>query len=627
MLAERTTSPILTVLFLLASCTACNPAAPQNATPTGIYSREPTGTSPIEQPTWTMQPTETDRFPTYENNFESLTDAAAGGITSNQNGIPTESKSTIRINKDIVHSGSQSLEAYGTIGSPASSSISIDFPVRSLIGKDSLDLSNKILSVSVFIPKDSPIDKVYFAFSKGSQFAIIPVLVVGSDVKGRWFSNDINLSRFFENQSAVAFGRPRNIAENILWDCDMISLVGQRFAEGGTPSASFIVDDLKWSDVPYSLDSIPVDKSVDSLRKYADLRNLKIGSLLLVYDHTDYMMDPRYVQTLAQEFNLVSGINTTWPGRKTENPSDMDLQYTHNDEIFKLYAGAQLSQKGATGGWHVMLPQWILDEDFHTIQPYLESRIEKDVSRYKGNIFLWDVFNETVADADDGMEFRNRQHKGPSAGDIAPYGFSYSPWVNGSDTSLIWTAFVKARQTDPNAKLFLNDFDNEQIGQPKAETFYHLVADMKKEGVPIDGVGFQLRVWINGDTVGTWNYRQSIKAYLDRVDRSVKRYADLGLFVEFSEVEVGIRIDDIDLSTSAGQKTYEKRLATQAEVYRGLAKIAVENKNVAAFIIWMVSDRYQQGAVAPGYGDTSLFDAEYKPKPAYYAVLEELKKQ
>jgi GH35 family endo-1,4-beta-xylanase len=60
-------------------------------------------------------------------------------------------------------------------------------------------------------------------------------------------------------------------------------------------------------------------------------------------------------------------------------------------------------------------------------------------------------------------------------------------------------------------------------------------------------------------------------------------------------------------------------------VYDGLAKIAVENKNVAAFIIWMVSDRYQQGAVAPGFGDTSLLDAEYKPKPAYYAVLNELK--
>ena len=140
-----------------------------------------------------------------------------------------------------------------------------------------------------------------------------------------------------------------------------------------------------------------------------------------------------------------------------------------------------------------------------------------------------------------------------------------------------------------------------------------------------DGVGFQLRVWMDGDTVGTWQ-KQKIDTFLDNLDKSVKRYADLGLLVEFSEVEVGIRVDDIDLSTPAGQKTYEKRLAAQAKVYGGLAKIALENKNVAAFIIWMVSDRYPQGAVAPGYGDTSLLDAEFKPKPAYYAILDELKK-
>jgi GH35 family endo-1,4-beta-xylanase len=148
---------------------------------------------------------------------------------------------------------------------------------------------------------------------------------------------------------------------------------------------------------------------------------------------------------------------------------------------------------------------------------------------------------------------------------------------------------------------------------------------MKKDGVPIDGVGFQLRVWINGDTVGL-GQMQKMDIFLDNVDKSVKRFADLGLLVEFSEVEVGIRTDDIDFSTSSGQKTYETRLAAQAKVYGSLAKIAVENKNVAAFIIWMVSDRYPQNAVAPGYGDTSLLDTEFKPKPAYYAVLDELKK-
>ena len=618
MLSKRMLPVILAGIFFLSSCV---PSAPK--APTLAPAAQPTVITPTEAPT--IRPTAMDPLATYENSFEAINDLTAAGITSNQNGIPTTSKSAVRINKEIVHSGSQSLEVYGTIGSPAASTISIDLPVQSLIGQGTVDLSNKMLSVSVFIPKGSAIDKVYFAFSGGGQFALIPVHVAGdADLKGRWFSDDINVERFYSNPLAEdAFWQNKNQMNNILWNCATISLVGQRSAKGGTASASFIVDDLKWAKVPYTLDSVPVDKSVDSLRKYADLHNLKIGSLLLDFGNTDYMMDPRYVQTLAQEFNLVTGISSQWPAQKPASPSDLVMDYTGSDPIARLLAGAQLSQKGATGGWYLQLPKWIFDEDFQALQPYLESRVAQDVSRYKGNIFIWDVFNETVAD--DGVRLRNRQQKGSSAADWVPYGYEYSPWVDGSDTSLIRAAFVKARQTDPNAKLFLNDYGNEQIGQPKAETFYNLVADMKKNGVPIDGVGFQLRVWTDGDTVGM-GQKQKIGIFLDNVDKSVKRFGDLGLLVEFSEVEVGIRTDDIDFSTSAGQKTYESRLAAQAEVYGGLAKIAVENKNVAAFIIWMVSDRYPQGAVAPGYGDTSLLDPEFKPKPAYYAVLDELKK-
>jgi hypothetical protein len=52
----------------------------------------------------------------------------------------------------------------------------------------------------------------------------------------------------------------------------------------------------------------------------------------------------------------------------------------------------------------------------------------------------------------------------------------------------------------------------------------------------------------------------------------------LGVMVEFSEVEIAIRIDDIDFSTPAGKSVYEKRLTDQAKMYGRLAKIGVEKK-------------------------------------------------
>jgi endo-1,4-beta-xylanase len=153
-----------------------------------------------------------------------------------------------------------------------------------------------------------------------------------------------------------------------------------------------------------------------------------------------------------------------------------------------------------------------------------------------------------------------------------------------------------------------------------------LVADLKQQGVPIDGVGFQFRYQVNNGLVENLAHMQTIDSFLNDVDKTVKRYADLGVLVEFSEVEIAIRLDDIDLSTPTGKSVYEERLAEQAKMYGGLAKIAVENKNVAALIIWMMTDRYAQGMFGPNYGDTSILDADYKPKPAYYAILNELKK-
>jgi endo-1,4-beta-xylanase len=623
----------LTTLFVIALVlAACQPAT--SIPPTAARTPEPPTLIPsiTPAPTLTDTPEPTvDPYATYHNSFEEITDLSASGITSNQNGIPAESQNAIRINNEIVHSGSQSLEAYDSPGSQGNARISIDFPIRSLIGRTAIDLSQKMFHASVFIPQGSSVQNVRFGCSRDSTSIVIGLNSGGGgndapDVKGRWLSLDYSIKMMFE--SPYFWGNENgNTEKDILANCDKISLVGNRSTPGDTRPASFMVDDLEWRDVPYSADSIPVDKNAESLRKYADLHNLKIGTVLIVGQWLDGLEDPHYVQTLAQEFNLVCAINSWWPEKQPASASDMVFDYTQDDAVAKLFLGSQVSLKGTTGGWNLQLPGWILDADFNALQPYLESRVEQDVSRYKGNMYMWDVFNETISWRYNGLV--NRQHKNTSEAQWgAPYGSDYSPWVDGNDTSLIRAAFVKARQSDPNAKLFLNENNTVEImGNPKAEALYHLVADLKQQGVPIDGVGFQFRYSINGDNVDIPGYpAQTVNTFLKNVDKTVKRYADLGVLVEFSEVEIAIRLDDIDFSTPAGKSVYEERLAEQAKMYGGLAKIAVENKNVAAIIIWMMTDRYAQGMFGPNYGDTSILDADYQPKPAYYAILNELKK-
>jgi GH35 family endo-1,4-beta-xylanase len=614
----RTNITILTVVLVLASCKGFG----QN----GVSTQEPGGNPFIETPTptptpWAIQTnrTEIDEFPTYKNDFESITDPAAAGITSNGNGMDTKSISGIQINEEIVKSGSQSLEVSGTIGSQANSFMTIDLPVKTLIGRDRIDLSNKTLSVSVFIPQGSPFEKVYFACSSSGKPAMITANVAGErEVEGRWFSDDVSIQRALENRTTWVFsGLDRETAKNIFRNCETISIVGVRWSEGESSPAGFIIDDLKWANA----NSVSIDEQVDSLRKYAP-QHLKVGSVLFNNELIDYTLDPKYVQTLAQEFNLVYGIASNWPKVDPGDASQLYIDESYNDVIFNLATAAKLSRKGFTGGDPVQNPDWIRYKDFDELQPYLESRIGQDVSRYKGGIYLWDVWNEVVNSYGTGL----RDNQG--------VGYENSPWVDASsatpDTSLIEAGFVKAHQTDLNAKLFINDYEVEFIGKDKAKAFYSLVSDMKSKGVPIDGVGFQLHVCVTKDgtvrSYGASDNEASIDNFLKNVDNSVKKFAELGLLVEFSEIEVGIKIDDINFSSAADQETYKKRLAAQAKVYGGLAEIAVENNNVTAFIVWMVSDRYNQG-IYPGYGDTSLFDAEYKPKPAYYAVLDVFKER
>ncbi len=608
----------------------------------GAVSPSPTAVSintPQVSPTLEETPTPTRnlQWATYRNSFEDLSNPTASGFSGHQSPLST-SQSSLKINGDLAATGKQSLEVLGTISGGGSSSLNIDFPIKSLIGEGAIDFSETALKVSVYIPKNSALDGINFGFSSGGQEVIVPVLGVNVE-KDRWLQRTINLRRVGEDPRVILFGISWQPAQNIIRNCDMVSLVGTSSSKGDVLPARFLVDDLSWADAPDLSGGLPSDPNANSLRKFADRRGLKIGSVLLAADPVDYLLNSAYPTTLAREFNLMSGAGSVWPETQPANPTTNDFDYFDSDTAVAFAQTNRMAAKGFAGGWHFQIPQWLLDMPFDRLQPILENRVAKDVGRYRGKVSLWDVFDEVLYDSisNDGnptIRFYNRQEKnkvGPTGpGGIAPYGWSYSPWVDGNDTSLIAAAFRQARETDPAAELFLNDFDNEQIGQRKAEACYQFVKTMRQGGVPIDGVGFQLAVWIEGNTVGMYADHAAFDVYLDNVRRNVERYSALGVLVEFSEVEVFIRIDDIDLATPVGQQTYQKRLQDQAYVYAGLAKIAAENKNVVAFIFWTVSDPWSQTQTVdyPAhevFGDPALFDFLYQPKPAYYAVLNVLK--
>src|SRR5262249_9553468 len=90
-------------------------------------------------------------------------------------------------------------------------------------------------------------------------------------------------------------------------------------------------------------------------------------------------------------------------------------------------------------------------------------------------------------------------------------------------------AFRTAHEVDPGAKLVYKEFRAENSGA-QADGMYNLVKGMIARGVPIDGVSFESHFIVDG--------ANSYLPKIDEVKANFKRFADLGLFVQISEMDV-----------------------------------------------------------------------------------------
>lgn len=179
-----------------------------------------------------------------------------------------------------------------------------------------------------------------------------------------------------------------------------------------------------------------------------------------------------------------------------------------------------------------------------------------------------------------------------------------SVWQKLIGSDYIEYALRLARKYDADAKLYLNDYNNENKGYAKADAMYELAKDLVERGVPLDGIGMQLHLAADAP------YDENA------IRENVKRYAELGLEVSFSEVDVRLPV--------GSKEQYEE---AQMDIYLSLLKIALEEPNVKSFIIWGISDKNSWVPRAfGGYGDALPFDAQYNAKPFYKDMIEMIRK-
>ena len=658
MFSKRMIPVILVSISLLASCSPAAPAIPTvtalpqpaQVVPTDTVPSLPTQAPPTASPTPAPK-----SYPKYWNSFEQVTDPAASLISSDNSNV-------IITTENVAYGGGkQALEISGTLAGDKDSSLSVAFSVKQLIGENNLDFSDKMIGFSVFIPKNSPLGYPTLTLRKGDKYVTIKMPVPVSEnpnkfelSQGVWvdYLANVPFTYYYPGANTLTNGTEADI-KNIIQHVESFSIGSSRSVAGSATEAKFYVDDLNW--IISDLSKLPVDDSIDSLRKYAANQHFQFG-LLADNEHifgaglSNYVWqgDPWYAYTAVQEGAVNIMTHYFYPD-ENEDYNNFDYNRPEDAKIIRQYQfgkpyhmftmgygiGAMYGKGTPDQTW--LTPQWIQNLVYpDATKALLLYHVEKDVAYTEGNNAIWLLFNEQVYSTLEGLGgsgLRNRQLAGSS----------YGPWAaNKDDSSLIKAAFFKAREVDPGATLMLDDGNNEDIdlvnaGWDFSDYYFNFASSLKDDGVPIDGVGFELHNWIdpNGKMIVfrkrlpwsiTNTQRIDMDTWLKNVDANVKRYASKGLKVAFTEVEGQIKVDDIDFNPPAGRAEYDKRLQWQARYFAGLLKIALENDNVNMFHMWGITDRFHGNQMwGAGYDNGFIFDKNYNPKPAYYAMLDLLK--
>ncbi|MEX2459123.1 MAG: endo-1,4-beta-xylanase [Actinomycetota bacterium] len=317
-----------------------------------------------------------------------------------------------------------------------------------------------------------------------------------------------------------------------------------------------------------------------SLRMLALERGISIGTMVATAgDYRAEEATGRTMQTVCSEFNLITPGNALKFG--IVHPSPKRYDWVTANRVLAKAAGCGMQVIGHTLVWHLHLPAWLLRLDGRpaAVRRVLKDHITRVVGRFAGRISAWDVVNEAVL-----PDGRLRD----------------SFWLRNLGPRYVLDAFRWARQADPTATLYYNDYGNEGVGD-KTNAVHGWLRTWLGQGAEIDGAGLQVHRRLRG---ATWF----------AMAHTMRRYARLGLVTRVSEMDVAL-----DLPADDG------RLANQAVVFYDAMRACLSpGTRCETFTVWGVSDRYwTEGGAKRCCG--LLFSREFKKKPAYFGLVAALR--
>ncbi len=316
-------------------------------------------------------------------------------------------------------------------------------------------------------------------------------------------------------------------------------------------------------------------------------------------------VEENYKSTLAREFNYVT-IFTTMTylqpdrGRFTLNIRDMEAAFSREHGMKLL--GAPL----IWDNWykHTDTPAWL---KFATpdcggwskaeLDEIMKTHIQTVVSHFKGAFSVWQVVNEPL-----------KRDRDLTPGPLSQADIRDSCWYKLLGEDYIAKAFTYAHAADPQALLMMNDqFGYRGTDRLQGDKFLELVKKLKDQGVPIHVAGYQMHL-----------QAQLLQPnFLDDFRDFLQKSASLGIQVHITEM-------DVYQGPPGAFPNPQQRVK---EIYESILATCLQFSHCKALTVFGITDKYGSARENLPNAAALLFDESYKPKPAYFGVLDALKRK
>lgn len=308
-------------------------------------------------------------------------------------------------------------------------------------------------------------------------------------------------------------------------------------------------------------------------------------------------VDTAAVGIITKQFNQISPENLL--KFQLVHPAADRYAFEAQDRYVQFGLDRKMQVVGHTLVWHQQTPAWVFQgadgtpADRETLLARMRDHIHTVVGHYKGKIHGWDVVNEAIDE--DGV-------------------LRKAPWRDGIGDDYVAKAFEFAREADPKAELYYNDYNLEKPA--KRAGVIRLVKELRARGLRVDGIGNQAHWRLETPAIG-------------EIEDALVDLHSTGLKVMYTELDINLlpnagRGADPAVANPYAAGLPDEKQQQLAKRYADIFGVIVKHRDaVSRVTFWGLSDAdswLNRGRM----NYPLLWDRQRQPKPAFQAVVDVL---